>query len=264
MRKLGVFLLIIACIAILGFSYITWKDKLASASTKQADAAPLIEEKEEMEETPDSIEEVITKDQLENLITGMDDSVQEIFLDRFERDEKVQLLIAGSEAMDAGEPGYGETLEAAIEEAYAGFVEVDRVPFNGTSAEFMEEDIDLSSGYDVVLLEPFTLNNNGLVEIEVEHEHILAFYNQIQSKVSDTVLLLQPPQPIFGAGFYLTQVNALEEFALLSNIVYINHWSAWPGTTDPALQDYLTEEGNPNDTGALTWTNELEGYFIAE
>ncbi|TWT03589.1 SGNH/GDSL hydrolase family protein [Planomicrobium sp. CPCC 101079] len=264
MRKLIAILLVIGCIVLLGFSYITWKDKLAAASTKPAEAATLIEEKEEKAETSEPIKQVVTEDQLERLMAELDESVQKVFTDRFEADEKVQLLIVGSEAMDAGDVGYGEELERAIEEAYGGFIEVDAVSFDGTSAEFIEEEIDLSSDYDVVLFEPFTLNNNGLVEIEVEHEHIEAFYGQLQTEVSDAVLLLQPPQPIYGAGYYLTQVNALEEFASLSDIVYINHWSAWPATTDPALQDYLTEEKNPNDTGSQTWANELKGYFIAE
>ncbi|WKA54009.1 SGNH/GDSL hydrolase family protein [Planococcus shixiaomingii] len=264
MRKLGAFLIVLMCIAILVFSYITWKEKLAVASEETVKTPALIEEKEVSKETSEPVEATLSKDQLEQLVASMDEQVQEVFLNRLEAGEKVQLLVVGSQAMNAGEPGYSEQVKQAIEEAYEGFVEVETLSFDGTSEDFIEEEIDLSNEYDVVLLEPFTLNNNGLVEIEVEHEHIEEFYERIQTEVSDAVLLLQPPQPIYGAGFYLTQIDALEEFASLNNIVYINHWSAWPATTDPALQEYLTEEAIPNSNGAETWTNELTSYFIAE
>lgn len=264
LRKIGALLIVIVCVVVLVFSYITWKDKLASASEKPVDSSPSIVEKEKKEEVKDSSKEIISAKELEPLIANMDESVQEVFLNRQETGEKVQLLVVGSEAMESGKPGYVERLRETLEETYQGFIEVETVSFDGTSTEFLDEDIDLSAGFDIALMEPFTLNNNGLVEIEVEHEDVQTFDSRLKSEVSDAVLMLQPPQPIYGAGFYLTQVDALEEFATANEFVYINHWSAWPDTTDPALQDYLTEEMNPNNNGTTTWANELTSYFIAE
>lgn len=257
-------MIVVLCIAIIGFSYISWKEKLATASEKKLETAPLVEEKEKKAETSKPIEETISEDELQKLTANMDEKVRGVFLNRSELGEKVQFLLVGSQAMESGEPGYGEQLKQTISDKYKGFVEIQTAAFDVTSTEFIGQETDLSVGYDVILMEPFTLNNNGLVEIEVEHEDIQTFNVSLQNEVNDAVLLLQPPQPIYGAGFYLTQVNALEEFATANDFVYINHWSAWPDTTNPLLEDYLTEESNPNNNGAKAWANELISYFVAE
>src|SRR5690606_18640272 len=122
---------------------------------------------------------------LDALTAGMDAELQELFSNRKEQGETVQLLILGSEAMESGEPGYGELLKDALEEAYAGFIETELLPFDGTSEEFLLSNPQLSSGYDVLLLEPFTLKNNGRVEIEREHEHIEEIYDEIVSAEDD-------------------------------------------------------------------------------
>ena len=261
MRKISAIFFTIICIAALIFSYSTWKEKIQAAGGQNAQPAATETPNEASGATP---AEAFPSLDIEKLTANMDSDVRTVFQQRFDAGEKLQLLVVGSDAMESGEPGYAELFVTAMTEAYPGFVEIDVVPFDGTSAEFIEANTDLSAGYDVVLLEPFTLNNNGVVEIESEHAHIQEFAGRVKAEVSDAVLVLQPPQPIYGAQFYLTQVSNLEEFALRQNYGYINHWTAWPETTDVALKDYLTEEGTPAQRGAAAWATELNAYFIAE
>ena len=250
----------ILCGVILVFSYASWKEKIASAGMPAEPAASTAPSEETEEETAAASDETAEID-LESLTAAMDPQVQEMFFNRKEQGEKLQLLIVGSEAMDTGEPGYGELLSDALEASYGGFIETELMSFDGTSEEFLLNGPQLSSGYDVVLLEPFTLKNNGRVEIESEHIHIQNVYGEILSAQDDAVLVLHPPQPIYGAQFYKTQVTALEEFARIQGYAYINHWQQWPSTEDLTLKEYLTEDSNPNNTGAETWANALIAYF---
>ncbi|MCM3610381.1 SGNH/GDSL hydrolase family protein [Planococcus sp. MERTA32b] len=244
------------------FSYTSWKEKLASAGkpaeqSSTSSAAPV----EETEEDTDVASDETVDIDLEALTASMDPQVQEVFFNRKEQGEKVQFLIVGSEAMDEGQPGYAELLSDALESSYAGFVETEVMPFDGTSEEFLMSGPELSAGYDVVLMEPFTLKNNGVVEIETEHVHIQNVFGEILSAESDAELVLHPPQPIYGAQFYQTQVNALQQFAEMRNYAYIDHWAEWPSTEDLTLKEYLTEDSNPNNTGAAVWADALIAYF---
>ena len=260
MKKLSIGLSILLCGIILIFSYASWKEKLASAG-KPAEQAIAAAPAEETEKEVEAVSEETADIDLESLTASMDPQVQEVFLNRKEQDEKVQFLIIGSEAMNDGEPGYASLLTDALESSYAGLVETEVMSFDGTSEEFLMSGPDLSSGYDIVLMEPFTLKNNGRVEIETEHVHIQNVFGEILSAESDAELVLHPPQPIYGAQFYQTQVTALEQFAEMRDYAYINHWVGWPSTEDLTLKDYLTEDSNPNNRGAAAWADALIAYF---
>lgn len=261
MRKMGAILFVIICIAILVFSYSTWKDKIQAAGGHNAASA--VNEAQETEAETDAAESFPSLD-IPALTANTNANVRSVFMNRSDAGETLQVLVVGSQAMNSGNPGYAELFEKSLTAAYPGFVEVDILSFDGTSAGFIEENIDLDAGYDVVVLEPFTLNNNGLVEIEREHAHIREFFGRVRTEVTDAVLVLHPPQPIYGAQFYLTQVKALEAFALRQNYAYINHWTAWPNTDDIALKTYLTDSGSPAQQGAAAWATQLSTYFIAE
>lgn len=255
--KIGAIIAVIICIIALIFSYLVWQDRLENVLERPEEASAQTEETEKKEP------EVAPSDNsvnVEELTTNMDGQVKELFATRSESGT-LKMLIAGSAALESGEPGYAELLKTSLEEAYGNFIEVDIVTVVRTS-EFLVN-VDLSEGYDLVLLEPMTLMNNDRIAIEQEREHIGAFESSMTTEVEDAVLVLHPPQPIYGAGYYLAQVTALEEFASINGYAYIDHWSAWPDTDDELLKDYLTEDGLPNDKGAETWAQELEAYFIA-
>ncbi|MBT2581237.1 SGNH/GDSL hydrolase family protein [Planococcus sp. ISL-109] len=259
--KFGGAIAVLVCLVTLVFSYLSWQDKLQQAAGTNAEASGATESTESETETtqtePDSDELVNNPELFEN----MDERVRDLFLSTNTEGETLQLLIAGSEALESGEPGYAKLLTEALEEAYGDSIEVTIESATGTSDSLQR--IDLSAGYDLVLLEPMTLMNNDHISIEDEREDVRDFLARLQEVNADSLVVLHPPQPIYGAGHYLAQVQALGEFAKLYSFPYINHWSAWPATDDLALKEHLTKDAVPNNAGAKAWASELINYFIA-
>lgn len=260
-KILAVFVVII-CVIALVFSYITWQDKLENVLQPKETANAASGNDSKTEKKKETVpKESVDFVNINNMIANMDEDTQKLFLQRNQDGENVNMLIAGSEALASGNPGYADLLKESLEKAYGDFIAVDVLPIRGTSDSL--SGIELSKDYDVVLLEPMTLMNNDRVAIEQEREHIRAFEEKLTSKVKDALIILHPPQPIFGAGYYLAQISALSEFSTIYSYDYIDHWSAWPDTDDVKLKDYLTEDGLPNEQGAALWAKELEAYFIA-
>ncbi|MCM3709225.1 SGNH/GDSL hydrolase family protein [Sporosarcina luteola] len=270
-RRIAVALFILVCVTALLFSYNSWKQKLAGDSGDvTAVTEPLagiaatgVEQGDSAnEERPTTGEFDRLKDsELAALSANTDARMASLLESRFEADEHVKLLIVGSQAIEqGGNGGAAGMLADSLALAYKGFIETDILPFAGTSREFVEQMDDLVdvSAYDVVLLEPFTLNNNGRVVIEDEHRHILRLRDTLQE---DAVLLLMPSQPIHRPNFYLTQIRSLGNFAAVREIPYIDHWTAWPDVADEAILGYLDEDSGPNDVGATAWGEALVDYF---
>lgn len=258
--KLGGLVAVLACLGILVFSYLSWQDKLQGAGTPDRTASA---ETENTDSETQTTQTESTGDDFVNaeLFANMDEQVQELFLQKSSEGEALQLLIAGSDALESGDPGYAERLKTSLEEAYGESIEVTVEAVDGTSDAL--QSVDLSAGYDLALLEPLTLMNNDRISIEDERQDVLAFSDRLEQENSDALVILHAPQPIYGAGYYLAQVQALSEFANIYSYPYIEHWDAWPDTDDIALKEHLTEDAVPNDKGAETWATELTNYFIS-
>lgn len=258
--KLGGLVAVLACLGILVYSYLSWQDKLQGAGTPEQTANAQTENTDSETQTTQTAS---TGDNSVNteLLANMDEQVQELFLQKTSEGETLELLIAGSAALESGDPGYGERLKTSLEEAYAGSINITIESVEGTSDSLKY--VDLEQGYDLSLLEPMTLMNNDRISIEDERQDIQDFTDRLEQANSEALVILHAPQPIYGAGYYLAQVQALEEFANLYGYPYIEHWDAWPETDDIALKEHLTEDAVPNDKGADTWASELSNYFIA-
>lgn len=274
-KRIATLLVIVICGVVLLFSYMNWKDKLSNmgngtlpaglSEIASADAA--LSEADEVESTT-SEEPSLTLEAIMQLTANMPESVAELVRSRFETGDSVRLLIAGSQAIAQGGEGGAAGLTAGfLDEMYAGFIETDIIALPGTSKDFldtMEETVDWANGYDLLLLEPFTLNNNGKVIIEDEHRHITAVLEQLLAYIDDAELIVMPSQPIYRPNFYGTQIRALEKFAESRAIPYIDHWEEWPDTDSENIYDYLEEDSAPNDMGATAWASAMQQFFGAE
>ncbi len=246
-----------------------WKGKISSVggntekivSTPTPPVSNNVETTEETSEPDDDIERLLA------LSANADKKVQEVVKSRLESEEKIDFLIIGSEVMNHGDPGYAEQLKSALENAYSDLMNISIVTFDESSDLFIEnlnDEIDFSKGYDIILFEPFTLNNNGVIIAEDQHQHIKTFKNRLQDEVEDAVLVLHPPQPLHRAIYYPGEVNSIKTFAIDNKIPYIDHWTEWPDINSDELPDFLDEESMPNRAGAEIWANALINYFIAE
>jgi len=261
-----VIILSVICVSILWFSASTWQEKIRNAggTTTQQDEVrqeSIVENQTPVQKT--SPVKIISIDDLQKLGASLDDKTLEVISTRAEAGEHVQMLIVGSEALtDAA-----DRFATVISDTYGDLIGVDVATFDMTSDRFVAEElesgeIDWKAGYDIILYEPFTLQNNGKVVIENEHQHLLAVKELAESAVEDVSFLVTPPQPIYQAGYYLTQVQALEKFTTARGIPYIAHWQNWPDTQSADLQDYLDDESIPTENGIEAWSDALIAYFI--
>src|SRR5690606_7879194 len=132
--KIGAFLAVLICVFALVFSYLTWQDKLEN----------VLEQPEEQKTQTSGKKEASTKEtkeqnnrelsvNIKELSANADQAIQDLLIERSDNSEKVQLLIAGSAALDSGNPGYAERLKESLETSYGDFIEVDVLSLTGTS-----------------------------------------------------------------------------------------------------------------------------------
>lgn len=266
-RSAIAYLVLAICVFLLAGSYLQWKNKL-NAIQHEANIASTKNSGEKNDKTADHATEVDERTRLQKLIRQQDEQVQNVFLNRFDKEQPVRFLIVGSTMMDEGKPGYAERLQNRLKKTYGEFIDITTHSFDGNSSDFIFSDLDkamnFAKGYDVVFMEPFTLNNTGFVSVEDAQEHIRLFKEKLTGIVEDAVLILQPAQPIPGANFYPSQVAALQNFAAEENIPYIDHWQNWPNPDTEEFLQYVTEDHVPNAEGAEIWASALISYFIDE
>lgn len=245
-KKFDVMFTIIACFAIMLFSYISWTTKLDDIKKEATKVAPISTAKADNkgdESSDPNSQKSLTEVTLKKAIANSDAAVQGLFEKRFGDDQKVKMLIVGSEAMNAGGDGYAKRLEASLQETYGEFIKVTSNSFDTTSAAFIAnhlDDIKWEENYDLVLLEPFILNDNGLVSIEDELTYIDQIIVKVQAAVKDAVVVIQPSYPIFNTTYYGANVAKLQTYAKDYSLPYISHWDKWPSTSDLSLNSYLT------------------------
>lgn len=267
-KSFSAFSLLIICIILLVLSYSDWKSKISSynddvASDKPKNSQPVSPEKVNTEPKEET-EKQSSTDSLFFLTKNQDERVQNVFQARFSKSEKVDFLIVGSDLMESGDPGYAKLLEKALIDNYGDSINVSIQSFDSTSLAFIDNIPDLSVGYDIILFEPFTLKNNGEVAIEDEHAHIEEFSAMLKDEVEDAVIVLNPANPIYAATYYPSQISALQEYASLNGIPYLDHWQNWPDTDSEDINQLLDESSAPNSEGAQVWADALITYFVAQ
>ena len=277
-KRIATLLVIVICGVVLLLSYLQWKDKLSevggSASglftERLSEIASADDGAAEFTEAETVISEdsPLTRETIRQLTANMPADIPALMNNRFDKDEPIRLLIAGSQAISqGGEGGAARLIADFLDAAYEGFIETDILALSGTSKDFleaMEDTVDWDSGYDLLLFEPFTLNNNGKVIIEDEHRHILTVRDKLHSYKEDAELIIMPSQPIYRPNFYGTQIRSLGKFTETQGIPYINHWDEWPDSTSENISAYLEEDSAPNDMGANAWASAVQRFFGAD
>jgi len=265
-QSILVIVLSVVCVVILWFSASTWQEKIRNAGGIIAQETEVSQK--DLDSDGVSAKKMLPAQKLSvedirEIGASLDEGTLEVIVSRVEAGESVQMLIVGSEAI----AGPAERFASEVRDAYGDLIGVDVSTFDMTSERFVAEalesgEIDWKAGYDIILYEPFTLQNNGKVVIENEHRHLLAVKELAESTVEDVSFLVTPPQPIYRAGYYLTQIQALEKFTRARGIPYINHWSNWPNTGSEELLTYIDDTRAPTENGITAWSDALIAYFV--
>lgn len=264
-------LVLVACVLVLAVSYLSWNAKVEEAAAEPANRP--IKQEQPAKKTGDQAadpenekpaEKVAAPsgEELSSLTANLPESTVEMLMSRLDAGEPVQLLAVGSSSFEAP----ANQLADALDDAYGDWIETDVQTFGGTSDTFLSKEvgeIDWGKGYDLVIYEPFTLYNNGLVTIEDEQEDALELRGRVVEEVKDATFFITPPQPIHQPNYYMTQINALREFVEAKDIPFIDHWNQWPGVDSEEILDYVDDEYEPTDKGVEAWAKSLKEYFIA-
>ncbi|RIW36065.1 hypothetical protein D3H55_06295 [Bacillus salacetis] len=253
-------------IGVIVFGQMEWKEKAFVDAER-----PMVEASDGAEVTTQKNVETsaslnsLTKEELSERTSLLPEEVQKAFLNAFEGNQSVSLLVLGSDAMGDSTNGVAQSIKAKLQGVYGTqFLQVDTFTYDGSSFNFVEDEDGLESigqAYDLVLYEPFTFNDNGVVEVSQNHEHTEEVMGHFEALNKDTKFILHPPQPMHEATIYPTQVEDLKVFAEEKSIPYIDVWKVWPDYDTDELTDYLDSEGNVNPDGIELWSNEVVHYF---
>lgn len=158
-------------------------------------------------------------------------------------------------------------MKAALEKQYGNTIEITIFQWDTDSLHFINgEEVDEVTAFapDMVLNEPFSLNNNSIgVSAEDNLDSIDIFKRQLMEANEDAVLLLQPTHPIYGATYYPRDVEKLKEYAEEKGIPYLDHWKAWPGVE--SLEKMLVDtKDTSNEEVHSLWAGYLINYFISD
>lgn len=178
-----------------------------------------------------------------------------------------ELLILGSESLGDESTGWAYQVKNGLESFYGqDILAVKILTSTKDTLAFVRDngpDLVAKENPDLILFEPFTLNDNGVVRIEDSLENIETIIDTVKEANPDAAFILQPPNPIYQPKLYATQVEALKDYAAENSIVYLNHWEAWPDVESEEIQSYL-QDGTPNEEGHKVWGQYVADFLIGK
>ncbi|WP_282022618.1 SGNH/GDSL hydrolase family protein [Priestia flexa] len=229
-------------------------------------AAPASQEKS----TSDSSEsKAVSGGSWESYTSNLPDSIVDKLAQASETGEPMNLMIVGSQAMSKDENSWPMLLKAELDKTYGtSLIDVTVYEYEGMNTlEFVRgntyEDI-VKADPDVLLFEPFLLNDNGVVGIKNTLDNLSVIMSHITKEVDGVVTILQPSQPIYNATNYPKEAKELEVFSKENGYEYVDHWGSWPDYTSEEILEYLSEDQRTlTDKGHKAWSEALINYFVA-
>jgi hypothetical protein len=256
----------ILCVIVLFMGNIYWQGKTAvsvgtTATEDNSSLKPKVNEKDEGESN--------STDQLLSFAKNWPVSARESFEQSLLDKQSFSIMIVGSEGIGNDASGWEQLVSDSLLETYGKQnIDVSIHTFDLTTANFIQEskDIELAEeAPDLVLFEPFTLNDNGNIEIVDSLEHIATFIEEAKMVNPNVAFVLQPPHPLYQAKFYPLQVEALKDYAEANGIAYLDHWTVWPDPETSEVKDYLlADQSAPNDKGHELWGKYINDYLISQ
>ena len=184
-----------------------------------------------------------------------------------QNEKPFKIAFLGSNAQGEGKDSWPQMVQSSLTKTFGDTISVSAFSYDVTSAEFVEQDMQadlVKEQPDLVIFEPFTLKDNGEVEINESLDNVSSVMNSIKSENPKTVFILQPPHPLYNATFYPIQVESLKDYAQAEGIVYLDHWEAWPDYSTEEIQEYLNkDQSEPSAKGHEVWARFVTDYLIA-
>lgn len=280
MSKLLCIVSVLLCVGTIIAGNIHWKQKLSANAEMviHTEGSAVSEENVMKKEVPPTEDEHKLQDpnveekenELYAYTRNLPKELQEKITKASSSGKPVHLVIYGSESTSNKKDGWPELLKNQLMAAYGEKVMKVTVISEGDMTSI---DVIRAKTYekvskqkpDIVLFEPFTLkDNSGKISTNNRFSSIDKMIRSWQQANKAVTILLQPPNPIYGATYYPKQVNDLKEFAKKHSFLYLDHWGSWPNLNDKKMNDYLTQSSMPNEKGNKIWAEYLIDYFVAK
>ncbi|MDG5786706.1 hypothetical protein QA612_04320 [Evansella sp. AB-P1] len=273
MKKVLVMMIFILSIGAVVFGKFAYDNKLAEiANSAKVDHETMVQEQIQREEEAFAKREDEEQAWFEQLTDGLPTSIKALVEQRFDNDE-IHIIAFGSRALvDSQREGIDPwplLLEKGLNEKYErDLFRVETYEFGQiTSLEVLQEEYHLGVARlnpDVVIIEPFLWNDNGIVSTNDTITALSIMVNAFESSHEDVIVMVQPPQPVFGTMYYPQYVEQLRTFVQEeTDYMYIDHWNDWPDVEDEALHAYVGEEHRmPTALGHETWKNSIKTFFV--
>ncbi|MBS4212673.1 SGNH/GDSL hydrolase family protein [Neobacillus rhizophilus] len=183
---------------------------------------------------------------------------------------KFKILFVGSGAIGSEGDGTYPLVKKSLVDAFgAKHIEVDLITYNSNSSQFLKEKKEnevAGVGADLIIYEPFILQNNGsAVGADKSLTDLSVVMKAVSAAKPETSYILQPSIPLYKAKNYPVQVAQLKDYAKKNGIAYLDHWTAWPDPNTEAIKEYLSpDQTGPSDKGVQVWSEALAGYLISK
>jgi len=178
-----------------------------------------------------------------------------------------KIVLLGSNSIGSDNLGLNDKLKEALSEKYEKHIELESIVYENTTTDYIlnhESEKLVNLKPDMVIFEPFLLNDNNIVAIPDTISNISTIITETTADLPEVTFILQPPNQIYDANLYPMQVAALQEYADVQNLTYLNHWESWPAGNDITVNDYLNADARPNDSGFKLWSDYLSEYLTSE
>lgn len=248
------------------FGYMHWNQKLANVPKEEIIVSTNITNTKGKSEK-NTVESTY---KIEDLTTSLPADVATFIAEAAKSGETVELVIMGSQANTMGDRAWPTIFQEEMKLAYDNL-------FNITV--YGDEDvittIDVVNGNlhierldvtpDIIILEPWILNNNGDVLIEHTMEHIKWIVEDLEAVNEDAFIFLQPANPLFNAIKYPLEVDELKAWSNQEGHHFIDHWNNWPDYMTEEIKGYILENGYaPIELGHQVWAEYVGNLFIAK
>jgi hypothetical protein len=271
-NALYIFVLVLSISTVI-FGHIHWKSKLASqveaakselnsSNTTGNNSENTTTDKKETQSTSEG------NNSVDELISNLPNALQEKMIVSKENNEALKVAIIGSGSINT-DSGWTGQFTDGLNQAYGKeFFDIAATGFGksiSTSIHSSEKFIEIAKSQpDLVLLEPFILNDNIGVNIDDSLESIRIMERRLKEKNPNVTIFLQPPHPLFQPNHYKTQVDSVKLFAEETDMVYLDHWDNWPDVQNEVINDYVEGKSGPNEQGHELWAEYLVDYFTGK
>lgn len=241
-----------------------WNGKLASAVDKGE--AQFLNNGEKTKKLESDEKEITVED-----FSDLPIDSAKFIMDKYNNEEAVELVVIGSEYKAAGEQPWSAIFKDEMEQTYKNLFNITIIEVSGgvTTEEVINNDLinqNLTIKPDIVILEPFLLDSNGIVGIDHSLDHISTMIDDIKRINSDVFIFLQPAQPLHKAIYYPEEVGKLKSMAEDRQLFYIDHWADnWPDyNSDEFLEYTIPDTIFPNQQGHQIWADYIIRLFKNE